>query len=138
MYPTDSEAFKGTLTQLAQAFGKELTEEMRSAYWLALKDRPLASVQECANTHMRFGKFFPKPVELRPKTEKPPMGDTRDEAFRQAEARSLAYLEELREKDPGAWLPEVRKRHLARIEAVHGKDSGEYRNTERRWQERLS
>jgi hypothetical protein len=67
MHQDEFAGFERTLRQLGEAFNRKLTDELVQAYWKALKDLPLSAAQRCADTHMRYGKFFPKPVELRPK-----------------------------------------------------------------------
>lgn len=45
----------------------KLTDGALQAYWNALSDVPFPAVKAAAGTHLRKGKFFPKPAELRPK-----------------------------------------------------------------------
>ena len=45
----------------------KLTDGALQAYWNALSDVPFPAVQGCAANHLRKGRFFPKPAELRPK-----------------------------------------------------------------------
>lgn len=64
--------FDALLRQLGEVFSKKITDDFARSYWSALKDQSLSSVRKNAETHMRFGKYFPKPFELRPKDEKGP------------------------------------------------------------------
>lgn len=68
--------FDALLKQLGEVFAKKITDEFAKSYWQSLKDQSLGSVRRHAETHMRYGKFFPKPFELRPKEEKPKLADT--------------------------------------------------------------
>src|SRR5206468_676392 len=114
MHQTDFEDFAKTLHKLAAVFTKKLSDEFIQAYWEALKDEPLSTVTRLADQHTRYGKFFPKPVELRPKEEKPPKSkDLEGEAkFREGEARAIANLEEIRRDNPAAWRNNVWLRKL--------------------------
>lgn len=109
MYRTDETAFKATLTKCASVFGKELKNELCSAYWDALKDLPLSTVERCAESHIRYGKFFPKPNELRPKDDAPKTtrSAAMEVAFREGEERAAENLEELRLLNPARWLEVV-------------------------------
>lgn len=116
MYQTEFEDFSNVLRKLSEVFGKKLSDEMTQAYWSALKDQPLSTAIRLAEQHTRYGRFFPKPVELRPKEDRPklaadPIGEAK---FREGEARAIANLEELRRRDPVAWREEVAARYAAR------------------------
>lgn len=99
MHQLDFEAFQGVLKRLCAVYGKKLEDDVVASYWGALKDRPLRSVEEMADKHLRSSKFFPKPVELRPKIE---MGA--DGRLDKADKRTIERLEELRRNDPEAWI----------------------------------
>lgn len=119
MHTTDSDAFGAVLVKLSGVFGKELTKEIGTFYWEALKDLPLGTVTRLADQHTRHGKFFPKPFELRPKEERPVSRDARAEAaFKDGEKRAIVYLEELRRENPEKWREEVARRRLDRIIAT--------------------
>ena len=136
MHQTDFEDFSKTLHKLAVVFTKKLSDEFIQAYWDALKDEPLSTVIRLADQHTRYGKFFPKPVELRPKEEKPPKSrDLEGEAkFREGEARAIANLEELRRQDPVAWRAEVEARYNARLIATQPTSSILYAEGLKNWQ----
>jgi hypothetical protein len=135
MHQADFDGFSSVLGKLAVVYGKKLDNEMVQAYWSALKDQSLATVQELANTHTRYGKFFPKPVELRPKESRDkPMEHTYSE---KAEERAMQRLEEQRIQDPAGWMktmvaydPYCRATQLARI---HGAPNIWYDIPARRW-----
>jgi hypothetical protein len=104
------------LNRLAVTFGKDVTPELGAAYWEALKDLELATVKQCAEGHCRRGKFFPKPVELRPPASEPVVtrSAAMDASFLEGERRAIENLEELRRQDKAAWRAEVRVRYDAR------------------------
>lgn len=139
MYTTDANAFKDAMDRLGVVFSKEISDHQRAAYWDALKDLDIRVVRDLAQKHERFGKFFPKPVELRPKGDKVPVDSSGDASNQEADRRAIEGLEELRRlMGDAVWLQEVRKRHLGRIEAQHGTDSERYRTLYRRWEDRLA
>lgn len=109
MHASDRDEFFALLDQLAEVFGKPKLDDVKSqAYWRALRDLPLATIRRCAESHQRFGKFFPKPVELRPREDKPPIeASPRHEAeLRAAIAYNRATWEELRRQDPEGYTYE--------------------------------
>lgn len=102
MHQADFDHFSAVLGKLAVVYGKKLDNELVQAYWDALKDQSLVAIIDLATTHTRYGKFFPKPVELRPK-------DYRDKPMEhgkstKAEERALRRLENQRQTDPSGWL----------------------------------
>lgn len=99
VHQLDFEAFTGILRRLGAVYGKKLEDDIVASYWQALKDRPLRSVEEQADKHLKQSKFFPKPVELRPKIE---MG--LDGRLDRADKRTIERLEDLRRSDPEAWI----------------------------------
>lgn len=108
MYTTDREAFELLLAKLSTTFSKPITDEIRAAYWEALKDLPIGTVQRMAGQHARFSKFFPKPFELRPREERPKEKDAAIERqFREAVAESNVRLDELWATNRQLWLATV-------------------------------
>lgn len=101
MHPADFDGFTAVMGQLASVYGKKLDDVTVQGYWRALKDRPLSSVSSLADKHMRYGKFFPKPFELRPKDEKP-AADAK--GIHEGDIRAEKRLEEFRRRDPEGWL----------------------------------
>jgi hypothetical protein len=86
----DFENFRGLLNSLATTFSKKPPDDVQvQAYWAALRDLPYELVEQGARHHTRFGKFYPKPVELRPRDDKPTGApesrNTLDDAERDAE-----------------------------------------------------
>lgn len=129
MYRTDHADFTAILEGCAKVFGpKELTNDLKTTYWDALKDIPLQQIRELANAHMKRGKFFPKPTELRPKEEKPDASRTAamDAAFQEGEKRSVENLEDLRRSRPEFWRNDVWLRRCDRIIATESPSSPIY------------
>ena len=106
MTKLDRFEFNGLLNRLALTFGKDLDEATGDVYFEALKDLALSTVKVCADSHARYGRFFPKPFELRPKDAKPPVV-TDDTQYREAIAREDARLEALWFEDHAEWLRQV-------------------------------
>lgn len=125
MYEPDFEAFRSVLNRCAEVFSKpQPSDVIVQAYWRALKDVDLATVQRRADEHCKRGKFFPKPYELRPREEKAPRHE--DPAFRAAEASNVAHWEEMRREDPERHRREVAKARIARLEVVGDRSSSTY------------
>lgn len=105
MYGDDFAQFQALLESLAVVYGKEVNDQLVQTYWNSLRDLTLPRVKQLAEQHLRRGKFFPKPVELRPKEDPPPTTRTpsMDAAFREAEDRAIRNLEELRQHNPAEW-----------------------------------
>jgi len=108
MHTNDLEAFKWMLKRCGKTFGKKVDDELVEAYWAALKDEPLSTVERLAGHQMRYGKFFPKPSELRPKADKAPEDRSEaDKKFRTCEDACIRSLEEMRQHDYAGWLKRV-------------------------------
>ena len=73
-------AFDEILDTAATVFGKKLTEPVKRAYFEALKNLPLSVIRQCAQAHMANGRFFPKPVDLKPRAQATPQ-QHRDSKF---------------------------------------------------------
>ena len=122
MHNSDQQTFVRVLDEQAAIFGKpKPTDELIQTYWRALKDLSLQTVQDCATRHSRYGKFFPKPVELRPREDKPPGGDSAEgEAkFRSADARSRESWDAMRRENPAEQARLLRSAAIARLELLH-------------------
>lgn len=138
MHATDRDEFFALLDQLADVFGKPKLDDLKSqSYWRALRDLPLATIRRCADTHQRFGKFFPKPVELRPRDDKPPpeVSPRHEAELRAATAYNRATWDELRAKDPARYEYEhgmaVAARAMASTEQgspIYAQAAAEYRH----------
>lgn len=72
MHKPDFDTFRQALNVLADTFGrKPLDDLVLQVYWRALRDLPLEAFQRGCAYHARYGRHFPRPVELRPKDDKP-------------------------------------------------------------------
>jgi hypothetical protein len=71
VHTPDFDRFRKLMTETARALPPKdpLDDAMIQAYWNALKDLPIEIVEACQKSWMRYGKWFPKPSELRPKGE---------------------------------------------------------------------
>lgn len=124
MHRDEFDSFSKLLEQLAVVYGKELNDVILQAYWKALRDLSLAQLQSFAETHLKRGKFFPKPSELRPKEERTPY--EADGKSKAADDRCIRNLEELRRLDPPRWEWEVSLRRADRVIARADFNSEEY------------
>ena len=138
MLAEDFPRFETTVRSLEDMYGKKITDATMQTYWRALKDLPYEQIEERVRIHARFGKFFPKPMELRPKEDRPKENSAGDAAFAAAEQASVRYLEELRREDPKKWIKEVAVRHMARIYVSHARDSEVYQDYRKRWKAKIA
>lgn len=122
--------FEAEIRRLEKFFERResLDDELIAAYWTALKDLPLPVFKRFCERHEKFGKYFPKPADLRAKEDKLPNveGGKDDGPFQEGEARCIRYLEELRKKDPEEHRREVGRRVLDRILATQHPGSSMY------------
>ena len=82
MRKPDFEDFRKLLDQQAEIFRcAKPSDVLVQAYWQALTDVPLEAVQRCSALHLKRGKFFPKPFELRPKDWTPASGPYAAQSF---------------------------------------------------------
>jgi hypothetical protein len=100
--PDDTLAFSQLLTQLHTVFGgNKPDQDTVNAYWSALKDLPFSTLQAVAQQHLRYGKFFPKPMELRPREDRAPrMTESDSEALKAAQEQRNRDLDWERVLDP--------------------------------------
>lgn len=91
-------------------------KQVADNYWYCLKDLSFQTIERTSANHMRFHKFFPKPVELRPVEERQQPVVTSFDEIKQAEAKHLAHCDEYRARDPigfALWFNvETCKRHM--------------------------
>lgn len=111
MHQGDFQAFTTLMQRFAAVFSKKLSDDIVQGYWTALKDQSLSTIEELGNKHTRYGKFFPKPIELRPKDEKPATAS--DGKFEAAEEDAMENLEELRRSSPREWIKRVGEKSRA-------------------------
>jgi hypothetical protein len=108
MQASEFSEFESTVRRLEKIFTKKLDDETIQVYWGALRDLSFATFRRFAERHEKFGKFFPKPSELRPKEDKlPPVSDIN--SLRVHDDIAIRRLEELRQKDPAEWERQVAK-----------------------------
>jgi hypothetical protein len=110
---TEFPEFESILQRHAQVYAKKITDDLAQAYWVALKDISFATVRRCADNHLRFGKFFPKPSELRPRDELP-TSVKEDHAFKAALDQNIRNWDERIRLDPVNGMELLRKAYEAR------------------------
>lgn len=132
----DQDDFYGLLDQLSVTWtGFPAKDEMRQAYWGALRDARLSEVRGNVERILRTAtgrQPFPKPAELRnvPPHEATPIAEAN---FQAAEARCIGNLEGLRKEDPDRWRREVQQRQLDRIIATQHPGSSMYEAAFNEW-----
>lgn len=119
MHQSDFEGFQATLKKLSEVFSKKITDETVQAYWRALKDQTLPTIQRLADSHTRYSKFFPKPFELRPKEDRSHSDPKADTGFQQALERNRQHWEEELRLYPAAARWRLLDATAARIAATH-------------------
>ena len=130
MYTTDFDVFRETLETCGEVFSKPVTDKLAAAYWEALKDQHIAAFQRAAQNHLRYGKFFPKPADLRPKTEKAP--EPQDEkAIAESHAMSVKTWEALKAQDPARFWRLFASAYMGRLEFRYPVGSFEYNDAAR-------
>lgn len=87
MLSNEYEEFKALMETTALVFNKKLTDELVQAYWGGLDNVALSIVREAMGRAVRFGKFFPKPFELRDRDDKPLVNETAADRARREEAQ---------------------------------------------------
>lgn len=135
----DQDNFYGLLDQLSVTWtGFAAKDEMRQAYWGALRDVRLSEVRANIERILRTAtgrQPFPKPAELR--NVPPHLPTPAAEAnFQAAEARCIRNLEELRKADPDKWRREAGVRQLDRILATQHPGSLMYEEALKEWKGR--
>lgn len=136
MQRADFAEFRELLNRAAEVYGKpKPSDALIEAYWSSLLDVHFAIVKRCAEAHLKHGKFFPKPAELRPKEDKPATirDPATDAAFRDGEQRAIRNLEEQRRRDPELWRKEVAMGHLDRLMATLEPGSAAYEVARIQW-----
>ena len=130
MQVNDFGEFETAIRRLEKLFSKKIDDETMQAYWAALKDQSLLSFKKHVERHERYGKFFPKPSELRPKEDKPPAVNG---GLREIEDMVIKQLEEQRRTDLQGWLKRMGDNNAARIVQAYGSNSVWYDLAERCW-----
>lgn len=136
MLASEYPEFESQLKILENIFGKVLDDSAVKAYWFALKDQPLEKFKSFVQKHIRRGKFFPKPGELRAKDDVPLERDAKMDAdFKSGELRTARNLEAIRRDNPKSWEAEVRLRKLDRVIATTHEEHPAYSQILREWRE---
>ena len=130
MYTTDFDRFRAALETHGEVFGKPVTDKLASAYWEALKDQHITAFERAAAHHLRYGKFFPKPTELRPKTDKAPEPQD-DKAIAEANATAAKTWEAIKAQDPARYWKMFAAGYMARLEFRFPIGSPEYNDAAR-------
>ena len=115
MFVTEFNSFRVTMDSLSDVFTRpHMTDSQLGTYWDALKDMHIDTFRKAAAHHTKYGKFMPKPAELRPRTEKPPEPQD-DRALDNAERLTVQAWEELRARNPGEYWQKFREAFVARL-----------------------
>lgn len=61
----DVKRFAKVMAALGETFNETISDVRTEVYFAALEDLAIADVETAAKNHIRVGRFFPKPVELR-------------------------------------------------------------------------
>jgi hypothetical protein len=131
MHSPDKRNFDQLMDTLGETFGKPATDLMKQSYWMALKDQPWEVVEMCAKSHSRYGKFFPKPFELRPKDENRPI--VRNDSEVQSRHDFVAETwEQMRKADPEKFWRDFKAAYIARLYFRFPVDSPQYREAYQR------
>lgn len=109
----DFEDFAALIGRMCTVFGKKPSDELVSSYWEALKDLALPVVKRCADNHARYGKFFPKPYDLRPKDDTG-HGVKEDKDFKAALEQNIRNWDERLRADPKEGMRLLREAYEAR------------------------
>lgn len=119
MHQNDYEPFVHLLEAIQNTLGGGpdfSDKKVADGYWYALKDLSFQAIERATANHMRYHKFFPKPVELRPADERQQPVATSFDEIKTAEIRHLAYCDDYRARDPigfALWFNvELCKRHM--------------------------
>lgn len=132
----DQDDFYVLLDQLSVTWtGFAAKDEMRQAYWGALRDARLSEVKANIERILRTAtgrQSFPKPAELRNVAPHIPT-PAAEATFQACEERCVRNLEELRKEDPDKWRYEVQQRQLDRIIATQHPGSSMYEAALNEW-----
>lgn len=65
MLASERTEFRGVMERIGRVFDRQVTDDLLTDYWDALRDMPLPQLRARADGYIRVGKFFPKPRDLR-------------------------------------------------------------------------
>lgn len=88
MNHSDLRRFAVTLGALGETFNETISDVRLDAYFMALSDLPIEAIEQATKAHIRDGRFFPRPIELRERIE----GNASDHA----EVAWMALMGEIR------------------------------------------
>jgi hypothetical protein len=117
MIAAEFDRFVELVRKLEKLYGKTIDDETMQMYWGALKELPFATIERKINDHIKRAKFFPKPVELRPKEEASgfEQSEKSRREFEQAVERNKAFWDEELRADPIGTKWKLLDAYLARI-----------------------
>ena len=107
MLASEYNQFEALMQRFEKIFGKSIDDETMKLYFDSLREIPLGIVRKKAEEYLKRAKFFPKPVDLRPKDAAPVRDAADDVAFKAAEEQAMRNLEELRARNPEEWMRRV-------------------------------
>jgi len=107
MLASEFTEFESMMRRFEKIFGKSIDDETMQLYFNSLREVPMGILRKKAEEYLKRAKFFPKPVDLRPKDAAPVRDAADDAAFKQAEEQAIRNLEELRARDPDEWMRRV-------------------------------
>jgi len=107
MLASEFTEFEAMMRRFEKIFGKSIDDETMQLYFNSLREVPMGILRKKAEEYLKRAKFFPKPVDLRPKDAAPVRDAADDAAFKQAEEQAIRNLEELRARDPDEWTRRV-------------------------------
>ena len=64
MHANDFERFRGVMAGMAKVYEREIDSTLLDAYWLALRDWPLADFEQAAGHLLGNSKFMPRPADF--------------------------------------------------------------------------
>lgn len=106
MLAGDFDRFVAIIRKLEGVYGKSIDDSTMQAWWGALRDLPFELVGERVDAHIRYGRHFPRPAELRPKDDK--AREPKDDgAFQDLVRASDARLDDLWCEDRELWRKTV-------------------------------
>lgn len=111
----DYDRFQAAIGWCAEAFGKELSAAIFEIYWEALRDLSWEAYRWAIATHIRDGKHFPRPAELRILSEQFFVSE-QTKRYREEEALASSQLE--REAEVWRKNPILLERDRARFHQV--------------------
>lgn len=65
MLAVERTEFRAEMERLGRVFDRAVTDELLTDYWDVLRDVPFGQFKAASASHIRAGRFFPKPRELR-------------------------------------------------------------------------